>query len=288
MSLAKHSTVFLFMVLALVQTPAQQQEEVFKKFAGTYITGHEFGGGSLTLEGDGRFSIGSGSDDGTQVFTSGTFTLSERQLHFKVLKQTGKRGNEGSEFNLLDPKENKQFYEDDSDEIKRVFTMWPVEWSGRIYLLYDEDLKHFADAINLQIEPRATLTSSHYVSPWYGAFYLRSGDEQKKASGKPQLPDAWLSYLLDKPITGTVISIEEVKRLQFNTTFVATINRGSRDGLKVGMRLITRDEEPSPWFGTEVISVGEKASQIRIQMASAELKVGDRVFSRYVPKFLYK
>ncbi|HJQ33850.1 MAG TPA: hypothetical protein VJ866_16840 [Pyrinomonadaceae bacterium] len=35
----------LALLLSAVQTAARQGE-VFKKFAGTYVTGHEFGGGS--------------------------------------------------------------------------------------------------------------------------------------------------------------------------------------------------------------------------------------------------
>ena len=287
MSVTKHSLVFLLLALALAQTPAQQQD-VFKKFAGTYVTGHEFGGSSMTLESDGRFSSESGSDDGTRVSMSGTYSLSNGQLHFRVVAQTEKRRGDGKEFNLLDPTESKQFYDGDSVKVEKELKMWPVEWAGRIYLLDDNDLKNFANAINLGIEPRATLTSSHYVSPWYGSFFLRTGDEQKQAIGKPQLPDEWLSYLLDKPITATVIRIEEVKRLQFNTTFVATINKGSRNGLKLGMRLVTKDEEPSPWDGTEVISVEENVSRIRTEMVRSELKVGDRIRSRYSPKDFYK
>lgn len=287
MVLAKQSSVFLFLVLTLAQTPAPQPD-VFKKFASTYVTGHDFGGSSFTLKSDGRFWTGSGSDDGTRVSTSGTYNLSNGQLHFKVVAQTGKRGSEGKVFNLLDPKESKQFYDGESVDIVKEFKMWPVEWAGRIYLLDDAELKYFANAINLGIEPRATLTSSRYESPWYGSFYLRTGDEQKQATGKPQLPDEWLSYLLDKPITATVIRIDDVKKLEFDTIFVATINKGSSDGLRVGMKLVTKNEEPSRWSGTEVISVEERTSQIRTEMGRAELKVGDQIRSRYSPKDLYK
>ncbi|MDQ3746938.1 MAG: rod shape-determining protein MreC [Acidobacteriota bacterium] len=275
-------------LLTAVQSPAKQ-EEVFKKFAGTYVTGHEFGRDSLTLEADGRFSEGSGSDDGTQVSTSGTYNLSNGRLHFIIAKQTWKRGSEGREFNLLDPKERKEIPGGEGDgEIQREFEMLPVEWSGRIYLLYEEDLKDFANAVNLGIEPRATLISYSYMSPWYGSFYLRSGDEQKKVTGNPPLSKQWLSFLLSKSVTATVISIEETKKYEFSTTFTATINKGTRDGLKVGMRLLTKDEEPSRWGGTQVISVEEKTAKIRTELVRSELKVGDKINSRYEPKIPYR
>lgn len=278
----------LAVLLSAVQSQAQQ-EEVFKKFAGTYVTGHEFGGGSLTLEADGHFSTGSGSDDGTEVSTSGTYNLSEDRLRFIIVKRTGRRGSKGREFNLLDSRERKEMFGDsDNGVIQREFIMMPVEWSGRIYLLYEKDLNNFVNAVNLGIEPRATLTSNYYSSPWYGSLYLRSGDEQKNVTGAPSLPEQWRSFFLSKPITATVISIEETKKEQFSTTVTATINKGSRDGLKVGMRLLTEDEEPSPWDGTEVISVGVKTAKIRTRLVRSELKVGDKISSRYEPKEPYR
>jgi hypothetical protein len=271
----------LAVLLSLVPSFAQH-DETFKRFAGTYVSGHDFGGGSLTLDAHGRFSEEGGSDDGTQISTSGTFILSADRLHFTIVKQMGTRG--GKKFNLLESKEKKEMFESSDDEkIEKEFDLLPVEWSGRIYLLYEKDLKDFVNAVNLGIEPRATLVSSDYTSPWYGPFYLRSGDEQKKVAGPPSLPEKWLSFLLSKPVTATVISIEETKKYEFSTTFTATIDKGSRDGLKVGMRLLTKNEEPSPWSGTEVISVEEKTAKIQAVLVNSELKVGDQINSRYKP-----
>lgn len=275
--------------LPLAAPSSARQEGTYRKFAGTYVSGHEFGGGSVTLDADGRFSQGGGSDDGTEISTSGTYELSGSRLRFKIVKHTGRRGSGGKEFNLLDPQDVKEMFGNSGGgEIEKEYEMWPIEWSGRIYLLDEKELKNFADAVNLGIEPRSTLTSARYLSPWYGSFYLRSGDEQKKVTGKPPLPEQWLSYLLSKPVTAKVISIEEIKKYQWNTTFTGTINKGSRDGLKVGMRLLTEDEDPSPWGGTEVISVAEKTAQIRTNLVRSELKVGDKISSRYAPKDPYR
>ncbi len=47
------ATFLLFFVLLFFVIQSQaQQEAIFKKFAGTYVTGHEFGGGSIKLESD--------------------------------------------------------------------------------------------------------------------------------------------------------------------------------------------------------------------------------------------
>ena len=285
LTIALSVLVLLCLVGLLSAIPASaRQEGLYNKFAGTYVTGHDFGGGSLTLDAGGRFSEGAGSDDGTKISTSGTYTLSDGRLNFTIVKHTGNRGRE---LNLLDPKDRKEMFGDSGGEkIEKEFEMLPIEWSGRIYLLYETDLKNFADAVNLGIEPRTTLTSNRYSSPWYGSFYLRSGDEQKKVAGNPRLPEQWLSYLLNKPVTAKVIRIEEIKKFQLTTTFTATINKGSREGLKVGMRLLTEGEIPSPWDGTEVISVAEKTARIRTNLVRSELKVGDKINSRYNPKDL--
>jgi hypothetical protein len=172
-----------------------------------------------------------------------------------------------------------------SGEIEREFRRVPVEWSGRIYLIDEKDLKDFTNAVNLGIEPRASLVSMDDSSPWYGSFYLRSGDELKKALGHPDLPEKWLSFLLLKPLTVKVISVQEVKKSQFSTTSTVAINKGSKDGLKVGMRLVSKDEVPSQWDGTEVIAVSKATAKIK---AATELKVGDKLSTRYKPKIFYR
>ncbi|HJQ33849.1 MAG TPA: hypothetical protein VJ866_16835 [Pyrinomonadaceae bacterium] len=54
------------------------------------------------------------------------------------------------------------------------------------------------------------------------------------------------------------------------------------------MRLLTADEEPSRWGGTEVISVEEKTARIHTSLVRTELKVGDKITSRYQPKAPYR
>lgn len=288
---AKYNSVFLLFFILLfsaIQSPAQQ-EAIFKKFAGTYVTGHEFGGGSIKLKTDGTFSDGGGSDDGTAISTSGNYTLSDGVLHFKITKQTGKRAGDGKEFNLLDPVERKEmFRSNDNDEVEREFKYLPIEWSERIYLINASELKNFANAINLGIEPRSSLISERDSSPWYGSFYLRSGDEQKKVTGNPNLPEKWLSFLLSKPLIAKVISVQKVEKKQFVTICTVTINKGSKDGLKVGMRLLTKDEIPSQWDGAEVISVEKETAKIQARLSRTELKVGDKLSIRYKPKMLYR
>ena len=92
---------------------------------------------------------------------------------------------------------------------------------------------------------------------------LRKGDEQKKVKGQPSIPKEWLAFLLPKPVTTTVISIQESKKAAFVATSIVTVNKGRRDGLKVGMRLVAKGEEPSTSLGSEVISVEEKTAKVK-------------------------
>jgi hypothetical protein len=285
---AHYNNVFLLFAILLfsvVQSAAQQESVSNNKFAGEYVTGHEFGGGSIRLEIDGTFSVDDGSDDGTKISTSGNYTFSDGVVHFKVIQRTGRRRDD-KEYNLLNPDEIREMFGTVvKDEVKKEFKLLPVEWSERIYLIYENDLKDFANAVNFGIEPRASLYSRHYSSPWYGSFYLRSGDERKKVTGKPRLPAEWLSFLLRKPLTATVISIQKVeKKNEFVTIITATVNKGSRHGLKVGMKLLAKDEEPSSWSSPEVISVGRQTAKIE---ARTKLKVGAALGTRYKPRMFY-
>lgn len=94
-TIIKLTLLCLTVLLSAVPSDARQ-EGVFKRFAGEYVTGHEFDGGSLTLDTEGHFSEGSGSDDDTRVSTSGAYVLSDGRLHFTILKQTGTRGGRSS------------------------------------------------------------------------------------------------------------------------------------------------------------------------------------------------
>lgn len=283
----KYSSPFLLFFILLfstVQSPAQQ-ESIFKKFAGTYVTGHTFGGGSITLGADGTFSDGGGSDDGTTASGSGTYTLINGVLHIKYTKETLRRGHDAEELNLLDPKGNKEMSPSNGNsEIQKEYKYLPIEWSERIYLISEIDLKDFANAINLGLEPRSSLTAGWDTLPWYGSFYLRSGDQQKKVTGNPNLPKEWLSFLLREPMTATVINVEKIEKLEFVTISTATVNKGSKHGLKVGMRLVAKDEEPSPWDGPQVISVEKETAKIQARLSRTELKVGDKLSTRYEPK----
>lgn len=283
--------VLCLTVLLLAVQSLARQELTAGRLAGTYVVGHMYGGGSRTLEPDRRYSAGGGSDDGTVIKESGTYVLSGGVLRFTILKLTGSRNHSQDEKSLLDPNGRKEILgESASGDTVREYAMLPVTWSDRIYLLNEGDLKDFANAINFGLEPRSSLTQQSPSEPYYGSFYLRKGDEQKKIKGNPSLPKEWLAFLLRKPVTATVTSIQESKKAAFMTSSVATISRGRRDGLKVGMRLVAKGEEPSTSFGTEVISVEEETAKVRSVRVSTSLSlnVGDKLSTRYEPGEPYR
>jgi len=67
----------------------------------------------------------------------------------------------------------------------------PVSWGDRHYLVGEEQLGSFVNAINAGIEP-----CSHRC----GRFLVRDGDEEVKVTGRPELPAEYGARLLDTPI----------------------------------------------------------------------------------------
>ncbi|HEV2860523.1 MAG TPA: hypothetical protein VGX48_05935 [Pyrinomonadaceae bacterium] len=269
-----------FLLLAIPLCASQvvaQAAATPETLEGKYFIGHRFGASALTLRADGTYSVESG-DCTTEYLDSGTYVVSEGALRLTILKYVAKRRGADREINLLDPNERKEFYGggDAGREISREFSLLPVAWSERTYLIPENDLDDFAGAINLGLEPRAELSAE----PFYGSFYLREGDEQKKVAGPPSLPERWLALLLRKPVTATIVSIEGD-----GPEKVATINKGSRAGLKVGVRLIGVDEEPTPWSVTEVSYVDGSTAKVRV---GPDSKVGDKLTTKYERKEPYQ
>jgi len=67
----------------------------------------------------------------------------------------------------------------------------PVHWGERSYLVPKDAGKGFCDEVNRGREPRSNPQ---------GNFYLRRGDWGKKVTGLPKVPNAWKSFLQEKPI----------------------------------------------------------------------------------------
>jgi len=104
--------------------------------------------------------------------------------------------------------------------------------------------------VNLGFEPR----NSEFNESYWSFIYLRKGDENKVVKGKPSLPSEWQSFILDTNRHRKIINIKEQEKGK-----LATIDKGSQDGLKVGMKLATSKEIPEWWSDeSEIVSVGDK------------------------------
>jgi len=112
----------------------------------------------------------------------------------------------------------------------------PVRWGKRLYLLPDREVLRFCNAVNLGLEPKDSM---------YGRFYLRMvmtdkvkrGEEEatlERAEGLPALPAQWGPFLLKRPLRGQVTDVLKDGR--------ATIDLGSREGLRESMELLVEEE----------------------------------------------
>lgn len=109
----------------------------------------------------------------------------------------------------------------------------PVAWGERRYLIPSDDVVGFCNNVNEGTEPRD--------AP-HGFYLLRRGDEKKAASGFPIVPEQYRPYLLAKPITAEIISINSVTTRpsvcdwKFKDTTV-TLDAGTDKGLREGMEM---------------------------------------------------
>jgi hypothetical protein len=91
-----------------------------------------------------------------------------------------------------------------------------VRWGPRTYLVKADDVVDFCNQINRQWEPRDDA---------HGMVYLRDGDWDLLATGRPQLPKKYEAYILDHPVRARIIAGNR-------------IDAGASDGLLPGMVLI--------------------------------------------------
>jgi len=244
-----------FIVAIFAIDGSAQQQSTGNKLVGTYLTGHLFGSSALTLQADGTYVMRS-RDCTLEYIRSGAYVTSSEVLHFKIVKYVAKGHGSEHEIHLLDPIERKAVYGRYSDEIQMEteFELLPIRWSDRIYLIDGDDLSSFVNAVNFGPEPRSELSSQ----PYYGSFFLREGDQHKKVSVAPKIPDKWRSVLLSRPVVATIVALRGDAK-----GTLATLNKGTKSGLRVGMRLLNENEEPSPWSRAEIVSVTKKSAIIR-------------------------
>ncbi|MCC7291756.1 MAG: hypothetical protein IT449_06825 [Phycisphaerales bacterium] len=155
------------------------------------------------------------------------------------------------------------------DEATEPFPKMPVEWrvvdwGARRYLVPEGKLIRFCNAINFGDEPRREAS---------GFALLRTGDWDKPVTGMPQLAPEWKAFLLDRPLTGTVVNFEEGG--------FAKLSLGGNQGLKAGMALIAHVRGEARCCELKVVCPCEDSARVDIvrreECGMTELSCGDIV-----------
>jgi hypothetical protein len=253
---------------AAISAGSNQKTITLSDLAGTYVVGFTFGGHELTLKIDGTYGLVTQAE-AISTENSGRYTISNGNLYFTILKSTWHTRDGNKTVNLLDPDEVKKEFGTNDGSRPREFSLMPVRWSSRLYLMPQNSLEDFVKNINLGIEPRVNLITRNY----YGDFYLREGDEDKEVTGNPDLPKDLLSQWLQPPITGTIVSI-----YRDNDSYIATIDKGSVDGLVRGTEFVVGNSESFDTSRFPVLAVTQQIAMVKINQ---DLKVGDKLSTKY-------
>src|SRR5882724_10556884 len=96
------------MILITISGWASQRNSPSADLAGTYGIGSQFGGASIRLEADGKFSHQSGSHV-TTVSESGTYSIFNDVLRFTIRKAFVKRPDYANPVDLFGPAEREQY-----------------------------------------------------------------------------------------------------------------------------------------------------------------------------------
>lgn len=170
-------------------------------------------------------------------------------------------------------------------------TLHLIPWDDRMYAVYEDQMADFVDSINQHLDD----DKRDYV----GSYPYRSRKEargglfvQTKPAGLPDLPEAWRSHLLKKPIEAVVTAVGPLRYRDFGykrqRVVSVSFDAGRRRGLLPGHRLRLRNYNSA----TEVEiteSSEDSASGLARQddfWAPFETlrlpRVGQRAYSRFI------
>lgn len=170
----------------------------------------------------------------------------------------------------------------------------PVAWGDRKYLISPDEIVDFCNDVNAGREPRTSEYGRRHGMHAMG--FLRLGDGEKQAVGLPMVPQDYRPYLLEEPITASIIAIgKPVKnsgRYVEKWTTAVTIDVGKKQGMLPGMQLYLidpkRDANSLGIYDIDSLRISrvekDKAEavleQIDNQNRSPYLKVGWKVSTR--------
>jgi hypothetical protein len=144
--------------------------------------------------------------------------------------------------------------------------MHRIRWGKREYLVPEERMLAFANAVNSGAEPRR-----HAIG---ALFYLRAGDESAAASGRPSLSGRWQQFLLPKPLVGTVRTV--VQRETDTQRPIVVIDRGSSAGLREHMTLVAvNPRRPHFRADLKILSVQPETARAEVEFQYNHIQVCD-------------
>jgi hypothetical protein len=251
---------FVVCFFLTVKTSAQNANFTAEELTGTYSISGNWDSRHITLNKDGTYFALYSSDwcevnpeDSKDCLNyykeSGNFSIAGNTLKFNILK-----------YRRFDPEGKLK------DSPPQNYEFLIIKWSERFYLIHKDSLKEFANAVNMKLEPRKSPFALRY-----NYFYLRREGIEKAVNDLPDLPGGWNDFLLKKPVKAIILKVENQ-----NDNKIAVINKGSKDGLKVGMHVVTGFSPD----GSEIISVKKSSATVKLKN---DLKKGDKVRSYYDP-----
>lgn len=137
-------------------------------------------------------------------------------------------------------------------------TLRPVRWGERRYMIQQDKMMGFVNAINHGLEPRERV---------HGMFLLAQDDEDKAAEGLPDLPPAYLALIRRAPMRVRVVSIDGVDKKKGDQdcsyTYRMTLDRGAADRFAPGaeLKLVA---QPRVWESATIETVARETSTAKM------------------------
>lgn len=225
--------------------PPQQATIDISRLAGEYSYGNGFDQNcTLEISPDGRFIYKRCSCEAVTDQAVGTASFDDGRL-------------------MLKPEQPRANWPRGTSDV-----LVPVTWGQRLYLVPQDDIVGFSNHVNRGLEP-VTRGSM-------GSYYLREGDWDRPATGKPELPHEWKNRLLEAPITGEVAGKDPSGRW--------IINLGKRHGVFDQMELSAWAPDMRKFVNLRVTETGTDTSAVEIVEAPRNLAIlGWTVYSRVAP-----